>query len=74
MQIVIYGKQACQSCTQAKLLCEVKEVDFVYKQLDKDYTITEMYEIAPRSHKTFPMITLNGMYLGGLKDLQEVIG
>lgn len=71
MKYTIYGKANCPSCSDAKRLLEQKELDFEYLQLGKDYSITEFYDIAPMSHKTFPMIALNGEYLGSLNTLQQ---
>lgn len=72
--IEIYGKDNCAGCKEAKAICEQKGIEFVYKSLNKDYSIGEMYEIAPRSHKTFPMIARNGKYFGTLVELKVLAG
>ena len=78
MKVTIYGKANCKSCDEAKQLCDNKSVEYEYKQMGKDFEILEMYSIAPRNHKSFPMITTieNGVesYVGGLQQLQQILG
>ena len=73
MKFTIYGKTNCNSCTQAKQLLESVGLDFEYKQLGKDFELLEMYEIAPRTHKAFPMIAKDGKYLGGIVELKQLL-
>ena len=71
--LTIYGKDGCSSCDDAVKLCELNKIKHVYVSLGKDYTIQDFYGIAPRSHKSFPMISFNGEFVGGLKELKEYI-
>ena len=81
MKVTIYGKANCKSCDEAKQLCGNKSVEYEYKQMGKDFELLEMYYIAPRNHKSFPMITIlvkyDGVemeeYIGGLTELKEVL-
>ena len=41
--------------------------------LNKDFTLSEFYKVAPKSHKTFPMITKDGNYIGSFNELKEII-
>lgn len=70
---LIYGKQDCNSCVQAKQLLDTLELDYTYKVLGDDYDLSEFYSIAPRSHRAFPMIAKDGKYLGGLQELKGEI-
>ena len=78
MKVTIYGKTNCKSCDEAKQLCDNNSVEYEYKQMGKDFEILEMYSIAPRNHKSFPMITVieNDVesYIGGLHQLQQILG
>lgn len=67
---IIYSKDSCGSCIQAKQLLEMKEQEFIYKVLNQDYTLSEFMKIAPKTHKTFPLIFKDDVYLGGLKELK----
>lgn len=71
MKIVIYGKPMCAACNTAKQELTNMGQQFEYKELNKDYTIVEFYEIAPRTHRTFPMLAVDGEYVGALADLLE---
>lgn len=66
----VYGKANCPACTEAKLLLDSAGEAYIYKQLGKDFSLGEMFEIAPATHKTFPMIAEDGKYLGTLVDLK----
>ena len=70
MKVTIYGKANCKSCDEAKQLCDNKSVEYEYKQMGKDFELLEMYSIAPRNHKSFPMVAKNGNYIGTLQDLK----
>ena len=38
MKIEIYGKKWCSYCYKAKQLCIREKLDFVYKELNKDFS------------------------------------
>lgn len=73
MKVTIYGKANCKSCDEAKQLCDNKSVEYEYKQMGKDFELLEMYSIAPRNHKSFPMVAKDGKYIGGLVELKEIL-
>lgn len=82
MKIIIYGKPNCGGCKEAINLCEKKGVDYVYKQLGKDFDLLEMYNVAPRNHKSFPCLSIieeydgvemHEQYLGDLNKLQQML-
>ncbi len=78
--LIIYSKDNCQQCDSAKLLCQMKGVDYVVKTLDVDYTRDELMHISPKA-RSFPVITVkvkyDGVemeeYIGGLTELKEVL-
>ena len=67
--IEIYGKTQCPFCDKAKQLCEREGLDFVYKQLDEDFTREELFEVFPGA-RTFPEIRMDGENIGGFTELQ----
>ena len=73
MKVTIYGKANCKSCDEAKQLCDNNSVEYEYKQMGKDFELLEMYYIAPRNHKSFPMVAIGGKYIGGLVELKEIL-
>lgn len=68
--ITIYGKPNCQSCKDAVGLCEDSGIKFKYVSLGVEYDISDFYSVAPRSWRSFPMISFNGEFMGGLTDLR----
>ena len=80
MKFKIYGKNACSSCQQAKVLLESKGLSYEYLSLGKDYQMSDFIEAAQgNTHRTFPLIVHAGdvdgfwVYLGGLEDLKQHI-
>ena len=78
--LVIYSKDNCQQCDSAKLLCQMKGVDYVVKTLGVDYTRDELMHISPKA-RSFPVIAVKAKYdgvemeeyIGGLTELKEVL-
>lgn len=74
---VVYSKTNCNFCTKAKQLLQDENYEHVIKMLGIDFDILQLYEVAPRSHRTFPMITklVDGVeeYVGGYKELTIAI-
>ena len=68
--IEIYGKPQCPFCDRAKALCEQDGLEYVYKQLDVDFTREELFEKFPGA-RTFPQITVDGQSIGGYTELSE---
>jgi len=68
--IEIYGKFFCSYCEQAKALCESRNKEYVYKELNRDFTRDELLEIFPGA-KTFPQVKIDGIAIGGFTELKE---
>jgi len=62
--VTIYGKSQCSSCEQAKAVLKSRNIEFQYKQLDKDYTMEELIdaleEVGLMGFRTFPLIVQGG--------------
>tara|TARA_Y100000004_G_scaffold188270_1_gene242156 strand:- start:614 stop:835 length:222 start_codon:yes stop_codon:yes gene_type:complete len=67
--IEIYGKTMCPFCDKAKALCEQNGYEYVYKQLDEDYTKEELLELFPNA-RTVPQIKIDGISIGGYTELE----
>ena len=68
-----FGKK---SLTELEDLVQSKNLQFgmnvaKYK-LDKDFTRTTLKEVFPNA-KTFPVITVNGVYIGGYTELDGLL-
>ena len=69
----IYSKVDCSNCDIAKRLLVEENLEHVTKILDVHFTREDIYKVAPLSHRTFPVIIKDGVYLGGLRQLREDI-
>jgi len=66
--IEIYGKSSCPQCHQAKSFCDTRKLEYTYKQLDKDFTREQIFEMFPGA-KTFPQICIDGKSVGGYSQM-----
>ena len=68
----IYSKDKSQQCDSAKLLCQMKGVEFEVKKLGVDYTKEDILTLAPNT-RSFPAIFKDGELLGGLVELKQTL-
>ena len=69
MMIEIYRKTFCPYCDKAKALCEREGFEYTYKELDKDFSRDDFFDIFPGA-RTFPQIKINGDSIGGYTELE----
>lgn len=67
---VIWSKNNCRFCQEAKSFLLMRKADFEVKTLDMDYSMEEFVKLFP-SARTFPAITCDGTYIGGFDQLKE---
>lgn len=72
MIVEIWGKPACGFCNMAKTYCEKNKLQYVYKELDKDFTREQVFETFPGA-KTFPQIKIGNTNVGSYNDFIEYI-
>jgi len=70
--IEIYGKPQCPFCEKAKNLCESRNLAYIYKTLEVDYTREELLEQFPNA-RTVPQIVVHGNKIGGYNELVNYI-
>ena len=70
--IEIYGKTFCPYCDKAKALCERENYEYSYKQLDKDFTREDFFDMFPTA-RTFPQIKINGELIGGYTEFEAKV-
>lgn len=78
IKYIVYSKENCPACVEAKSLLESKGISFEVKTLGVDFGLLDMYKIAPRNHKSFPMLSAiedgEEVYFGGNVKLRELLG
>ena len=68
--VEIYSKPDCPYCTRAKQVLRTNDIQFTEQMLGKDFTREIILDKFPTA-KTFPIIVLDGFYIGGYSQLVE---
>lgn len=70
-KVVMYTKDPCPYCSNAKRLLENKKVAF--EEIDLTDNMTEMQRIKDETGwRTFPIIMINDKLIGGYQDLKAL--
>jgi glutaredoxin 3 len=70
MNILVYTKETCSYCTNAKLLLTSKGMSFTEYKLGEDFTRETLLEMFPGA-TTYPIIVIDGFNIGGYIELKE---
>ena len=70
MKAVVWSKDACPFCVQAKALLESKGIEFEERNVSADWTREQLLEAVPTA-KTLPQIFLDDNYVGGFTELRK---
>jgi glutaredoxin len=72
IDVVVYSKNNCVFCDRARMILQRKNISFREMKLDEDFTREHLLEMFPDA-RTFPVILLDGMYIGGYDQLQTLL-
>ena len=72
MAIVMYSKNECSFCDKARDLLRSQGKFFIEYKLDRDFSRETLKALFPTA-KTFPVITINGDYIGGYAELEKLM-
>lgn len=70
IKAVVWSKEQCPSCIQAKNLLKMKNIEFEERILGTAWTKEDLLEAVPNA-RTVPQIFLNDEFVGGYSNLQE---
>lgn len=70
MNVILYSKDNCSYCTNAKLLLTSKGISFTEMKLGEDFTRETLLEMFPEA-RTFPVVVVDGFNIGGYVQLKE---
>lgn len=70
MKALIYTKDACPFCVQAKALLVQKGIDFMEVNIGTDMLREDFIAMFPEQ-KTVPLIFIDGQKIGGYSELKE---
>lgn len=73
MNIVVWSKDRCRYCEEAKYLLKSKGMIFDERNVESgDWTREQFFEANPGA-KTFPQVWVNGTLVGGFTELREYL-
>lgn len=70
--VVVYGKEDCHFCKEAKKLNKINGIKFVWKDVSDPDTRNELLSKHPTA-RTVPQIFVNGKHIGGYDQYREYV-
>ena len=70
MKAVVWSKDACPFCVQAKALLESRGIEFEERNVSTDWTREQLLEAVPNA-RTLPQIFLDEIHIGGFTELRR---
>jgi len=70
MKAVVWSKNQCPFCVQAKALLEMKGIEFEERNVSTDWTKEQLLEAVPTA-RTLPQIFLDDKLIGGFTELKK---
>jgi glutaredoxin 3 len=67
---IIWSKDSCPFCVQAKALLESKGIEFEERNVSTDWTREQLLAAVPNA-RTLPQIFLDDKLVGGFTELQK---
>jgi glutaredoxin len=67
---VVWSKNACPFCDQAKNLLKLKGIEFEERNISTDWTREQLLEAVPDA-RTVPQIFLDDALIGGFTELRK---
>ena len=69
MKAIVWSKNQCPYCVQAKALLEMKGIEFEERNVQEEWTKEQLLEAVPTA-RTLPQISLDDNYIGGFTELK----
>jgi glutaredoxin len=70
MKAVVWSKDSCPFCDQAKGLLKMKGIEFEEKKIGHGFTREDLLEAVPTA-RTVPQIFLDDQLIGGFTELKK---
>ena len=70
MKAVVWSKDACPFCVQAKALLEARGIEYEERNVSKNWTREQLLEAVPNA-RTLPQIFLDNELIGGFTELRK---
>jgi glutaredoxin len=70
MKGIVWSKDMCGYCEQAKQLLAMKGIEYEERKIGKDWTKEQLLEAVPQA-RSVPQIFLDDQYVGGFTELKK---
>lgn len=70
MKAVVWSKNQCPFCDQAKNLLKLKGIEFEERNVSTDWTKEQLMEAVPTA-RTVPQIFIDDKLIGGFNELRK---
>jgi glutaredoxin 3 len=70
MKAIVWSKDQCPYCDQAKALLKMKGIEFEERNVSRDWTREQLLEAVPNA-RTVPQIFLGEELVGGFNELRQ---
>jgi len=70
MKAIVWSKDQCPFCVQAKALLESKGIEIEERNVSKTWTKEQLLEAVPTA-RTLPQVFLDDNYIGGFQELKR---
>lgn len=70
MKAIVWSKNQCPYCVQAKALLEMKGIEFEERNVQEEWTKEQLLEAVPNA-RTVPQIFLDEELVGGFNELRK---
>ena len=70
MKAIVWSKDQCPYCDQAKNLLKMKGIEFEERNVSHDWTREQLLEAVPNA-RTVPQIFLDEQLIGGFTELRK---
>jgi glutaredoxin len=70
MKALVWSKEQCPFCDQAKALLKMKGIEFEERKVGGDWTKEQLLEAVPTA-RTVPQIFLDDQLIGGFTELRS---
>jgi glutaredoxin 3 len=70
MKAIVWSKDSCPFCVQAKALLESRGIEYEERNVSQDWTREQLLEAVPNA-RTLPQIFLDQELVGGFTELRK---
>ena len=70
IKAIVWSKENCPYCVQAKALLKQKDIEFEERNINKEWTREQLLEAVPTA-RTLPQIFLDDVHVGGFTELRK---